>query len=215
VQLTRVASQEWEPTPVVSTTEFIDWRRETDPKSEIENLKSKIVWAEGATLPNISSLSRHQLQLAEALVIWTAPPGHDIFQQALATVQPQQVFLVGQPSPFDTLSAFIKQLMGLIKHALSHKAGEVELEALAASLGHRVTTVRLGLDWLLAQGKLSIYAEENGLLVLRPAQQPSTDRVTTVEEMLQSALAETAAYRGFFRNTSLKVLEKGIGARER
>ena len=54
--------------------------------------------------------------------------------------------------------------MGLVKYALSHKAGEVEPELLAAALGHRATTVRLGLDWLIARGKLTIHAEEENLL---------------------------------------------------
>jgi hypothetical protein len=149
------------------------------------------------------------------LVIWTAPPGQDIFQQILTAVQPRQIFLVGQPSPLDALSPFVKQLMGLVKYAITHKEGEVYLADLAAALGHRGTTARLGINWLVAQGKLTIYAEEEALLVLRPAQQPATELATTIENMLKSALAETSAYRRFFKEAGLtslaiKTLHQGL-----
>jgi hypothetical protein len=128
----------------------------------------------------------------------------------LALVKPRQVFLVGQPSPFDTLPVFIKQLMGLVKYALMHKEGEVIFEELAGVLGHRSTTIRLGIDWLVAQGKLSIYVEESDLLVLRPDQRPPTPEAPTVENLIQTALAETAAYRKFFREASLAALQQVV-----
>jgi hypothetical protein len=158
-------------------------------------------------MPDFSPLPRHKLHPAQALVIWTAPPGQDIYQQVLAAVRPQQIFIVGQPSPLDAFSSFVKQLMGLIKYALRHKEGEVYLENLAAALGHRTTTVRLGINWLAAQGKLTIYVEEDELLVLRPDQRAPTETATTIEDMLKSALAETAAYRRFFRQAGLASLE--------
>ncbi len=220
VQLEWLTAREWEPAPVTLPPEFIDWRQIADPMAKIQQLTSKLtihnsqlplIWAEGLTLPHLSPLPRHKLQPAETLVSWTAPPGQDIFQQALAMVNPRQIVLVGQSSPFDTFPAFIKRLMGLVKYAMLNKAGEVYLEELAAALGHRLATVRLGLDWLVAQGKLIIYVEEDELLVLRPDQQPPTEEATTVEEMLKSALAETAAYRRFFREASLASLKKVIG----
>jgi single-stranded-DNA-specific exonuclease len=205
VQVEWLSAREWEPTPVTRPPEFIDWRHLPNAQASVSQLASPVplIWAEGVAMPGFSLLSRHKLHPAQALVIWTAPPGQDIYQQALATVRPQQIYLVGQPSPIDTFSSFIKQLMGLIKYAMLHQAGEVSLENLAAALGHRVTTVRLGLNWLVAQGKLTIYVEEDELLVLRPDQHPPTEAAATIEDMLKSALAETAAYRRFFRQAGL------------
>jgi single-stranded-DNA-specific exonuclease len=142
--------------------------------------------------------------------VWTAPPGQDIYQQALAMVKPRQIFLVGQPAPFDTLPLFVKQLMGLVKYALTHKEGELYLAELAAALGHRQTTARLGIDWLAALGKVSIYADEGEILVLRSAQRLPTREAATVENLLQTALAETAAYRQFFKEASLATLQKAV-----
>jgi hypothetical protein len=167
-----------------------------------------MVWAEGILPPDMPAQLRHQLQPAESLIIWTAPPGQDIFQEVVRRVRPRQVYLVGELSPLDTLPAFIRQVMGLIKYALANKSGEVELPVLAAALGHRVTTTRLGLDWLAAQGKVAIEVEEDDLLVLRVDRQPPSAELSTVEAMLTAALAETAAYRRFFREASLGALRR-------
>lgn len=212
IQVEWLAAREWTPAPVVAKPEFVDWRQVGPLQSKIDaqmgSLKSKILWSEGLTLPNLSPLSRHQLAPAETLVVWTAPPGQDIYQQALQVVKPRHIFIVGQPSPFETLPAFLKQLLGLIKYALTHKEGEVNLDELAAALGHRPATVRLGIDWLAVQGKLSIYADEGDILVLRPDQRPPGPEAGAVENLLQTALAETAAYRRFFREASLAALQK-------
>ncbi len=217
VQLTWRAARTWEPAPVSLPPELIDWRQTPDPavnlqqlnsEAEIQNSKIPLLWAEGVSLPNLSPLLRHQLYPAEALVVWTAPPGQDIFRQALALVKPRQIYLVACPSPFDRLPAFAKQLIGLIKYALVHKEGEIDLRNLAAALSHRITTARLGLDWLVAQGKLTLYADEEELLVVRPVRQAPQDETETVEAMLKSALAETAAYRRFFKEAGLEALTR-------
>jgi single-stranded-DNA-specific exonuclease len=207
IQIEWLAAREWTPAVVATKPEFFDWRHTPDVQSKIQSLKSKILWFEGATLPDLASLPRHQLVPSESLVIGTAPPGQDIYQEALALVKPRQIFLVGQPSPFDTLPQFIKHLMGLIKYALTNKEGEVNLEELAGALGHRQATMRLGIDWLVAQGKLSIYVEENDLLVLRSDQRLPTPEASIVETLLQTALAETAAYRKFFNEANLSGLK--------
>lgn len=219
LQVEWLAAREWAPAPITTKPEFIDWRRASNPISNLQSLipnpqspiPDTLLWSEGLLLPSLSPLSRHQLTPAENLVVWTAPPGQDIYQQALATVKPRQIVLVGQPSPFDTRPAFAKQLMGLVKYALTHKEGEVYLTELAAALGHRQATVRLGIDWLAALGKLSIYADEGDILVLRPVQRPPTPEAAMVESLLQTALAETAAYRQFFREASLAALQVGVG----
>lgn len=213
VQLIWREFQEWEPPVIRPPTEFIDWRQR-DPAqvtADLAHLSDGLIWAEGVELPpGFTPHARHDLHPAEALVIWSAPPDSDVFQQLLSTVNPHQVYLVGQPSSFDSFPHFVKQLMGLVKYALTHKEGEVFPERLAAALGHRLSTIRLGLDWLVAQGKLSIYVEEEEVLVLRSANQPPIETVATVEAMLKSHLSETAAYRQFFKGASIAALKKAI-----
>jgi DeoR/GlpR family transcriptional regulator of sugar metabolism len=96
----------------------------------------------------------------------------------------------------------MRQLMGLIKYAMQHKNGQIEWETLVAVLGHTLATVRLGIDWLVAQGKLSSESINGGLLKLQPAQQSANlPEATEIEKRLKTALAETVAYREFFRST--------------
>lgn len=212
LQLVWADAQEWEPPVVVSTTEFSDWRQValSNIQSLISNHPASLIWSEGIIPANLPARPRHQLAPAERLVIWSAPPGPDILQQVVHTVRPQQIMLVGQPSPLDAFPAFINHLLGLIKHALAHKEGEIDLEELAAALGHQVTTARLGIDWLAAQGRLSIYVEEAELLVLRPTQKPPEPETATVEAMLKANLTETAAFRRFFREASLGTVKQMI-----
>ncbi|MBN1991536.1 MAG: single-stranded-DNA-specific exonuclease RecJ [Anaerolineae bacterium] len=206
VQVEWLAAREWQPPAPVSPPECIDWRDMANVAAKVAQLAAPLIWAEGVAMPPLSFASRRQLHPADTLVIWTAPPGQDILQQALATVRPRQIFAVGQPGPFDAFPLFVKQLLGLIKFALSHKAGEVNLEDLAAALGQRIVTARLGLNWLAAQGKLAIMVEEDERLVLRAEQQPPTENTITVEQMLKATLDETAAYRHFFKKANLSAL---------
>ncbi|MCB0211734.1 MAG: hypothetical protein KDJ52_20515, partial [Anaerolineae bacterium] len=229
IQTELVAFREWTPTTVVRDVEFIDYRtlisdqqlavssQQSASQLPISNLQSLIsnlpspflIWSEGVTLPDVETTPRHKLQRADTLVIWTAPPGQDILEQAVARVRPQKIVLVGQPSPFDTFPAFIQRLMGLIKYAVTQREGEIFWEELAAGLGHRVTTAQRGLDWLVAQGKLEKVVDEEELVVVRPCQQsPSIENAGILESILQSTLDETAAYRRFFRQASLASLKK-------
>ncbi len=210
VQVVWLAARQWMPPPVTLKPEFIDWRQSESPISNLHahqmgSLISPLLWAEGVSLPR-PALARNELKPAETLVIWTAPPGQDIYRQAIAQVRPRQIILVGQPSPLDNGSAFIMQLMGLVKYAVQRQEGEVDLEGLAAALGHRRATVRLGINRLAALGKLSIYVDEGDLLVLRADSRPPRPEAAAVETLLQTALAETAAYRSFFRRASLAAL---------
>jgi single-stranded-DNA-specific exonuclease len=213
VQLEWLTARELEPAPVARRPEFIDWRQLDQPTTRLELLTASapLVWLEGQELPGMASLPRHKLHRAETLVIWSAPPGQDIFEQALALVKPHRIVVVGRPSPLDLFPNFIKQLMGLVKYAMMQRAGEVVLRDLAGGLGHRLTTTRLGLDWLVARGKLAIHADEDDIVVLRRDQRPPITDAPVVEEMLISALAETAAYRRFFRQANLASLKKVAG----
>ncbi len=212
VQVEWQAARPWQPVVVVKQLEVIDWRAKPEPALSIADLPVLppcLIWSEGISLPHSPTVGRHQLQQAQTLVIWTAPPGQDILEQATVAVRPQQIVLVGQPSPFARFPAFMPRLMGLIKYAVSQKEGQVELTELATALGHRVTTARLGLDWLVAQGKLAIEVEEDSWLVVRPGQySPSPENAAILEEILIAALAETAAYRRFFQTASLEAMRK-------
>ncbi|MEM7344619.1 MAG: single-stranded-DNA-specific exonuclease RecJ [Chloroflexota bacterium] len=210
VQLTWQAFREHHPPQAVDPIELIDWREQENIKQQVQNLttESMVIWAEGLHQTTLLTLPRHQLHPADTLVVWHAPPAQDIFQQIIQVVTPKHIYLVGQPSELDLFPAFVKQLMGLVKYAIMHHEGEVQFEMVAAALGQRVETAQLALQWLVAQGKLSILVEEEDLLVVRPDHQAPDTTVSRKQQILQSKLAEAAAYRKFFKTARLKTIEK-------
>jgi single-stranded-DNA-specific exonuclease len=215
VQLTWLAAREWNPPPVAASFELIDWRAKVGPPENLVwpdpvALSQAVIWAEGREKLPAAALPRHRLSPAGSLIVWSAPPDPDVFRQVVNRVRPHQIYVVGFPATFDAFPAFIKRLMGLIKHALSHKSGELILEEVAAALGQAVTTARLGIGWLEAQGKLAITVEEAELLVVRPAQGAASAEAEALEQILKAALAETAAYRQFFRQADLAALTKSL-----
>lgn len=219
VQLEWLAAREWQPPAVVPSVELIDWRGVSNVQSQLADRKAELaarqsdqpsllIWAEGGELPLFSGLARHELYPAPELVIWTAPPGQDVLEQVVGRVEPRRIYLVAQPPPFDAFAPFGRRLMGLIKYAATHKAGQTGLIELAAALGHRPATIRLGLDWLAAAGKLSYARPDEATLHLSLADPPPPEAAAaaSIEATLKAALAETAAYRRFFQQAGLDSL---------
>lgn len=160
-----------------------------------------LIWGEGIRAPAGMSLSdRHALGKAEALVVWTAPPGPDEFYAALASVSPRQVVLVGIDPGLDTLRAFLQRLAGLAKYAMREYGGQTRLAALAAAMAHGAQTVRLGLEWMAHQGQVEVAWEGDQVILRAPgAGEREAGRLHVVQGRLQAHLEETAAYRAYFQ----------------
>jgi hypothetical protein len=73
----------------------------------------------------------------------------------------------------------------------------------------------LGIDWLVTRGKLTLVADEDEVLVVQLDQRQPAPEAATIEEILKSALAETRAYRQFFKEASLVSLRRAIAASTR
>ncbi|RME71008.1 MAG: single-stranded-DNA-specific exonuclease RecJ [Chloroflexi bacterium] len=211
VQAVWLAARPWKPAVIAPPVAWLDWRELARPEAELARLVAQqpetLVWAEAASTAGVQTVSRLHLRPADTLVVWSAPPGQDVLEWAVARTRPRQVIVVGQPSAPDSAGQFMRQLMGRLKYAVRHRNGMVAVSELAAALGHRATTVDLALDWLVAQGKLHLTREDEDLRQVRPADGPSAE-AGELEAMLKSALAETAAYRRFFRQAGLAVLRQ-------
>ncbi len=159
------------------------------------------VWTEAATVGGVTAVTRRQLAPADELAVWTAPPGDREWSVALASARPRVVYLFGQDAGVDTLNGFTARLWGLVQHTLRAKGGWADYGEMASAAGHREETIRLGLMWLEAMGKVIIAAEDTGGLQLAAApasRQPSAD-LAPLQRRLADLLAETAAYRRFWR----------------
>ena len=188
-----------------------DYRRAANPRAALDALLSEgevAVWREGAAAGEIPGHDRRTLPRAATLAIWTAPPGPGELRAALVQVLPSRVCLFGQDPGLDTPDAFLRRLAGAVKHVLAARAGRTTAAELAAATAQRTPAVRLGLAWLTARGHVRIAEETGDALQLlpgtgspAPAAQPAD-----LTRAIEAALAETAAYRAYFREAAAAAL---------
>ena len=189
---------------VKAEVEVEDYRDAPQPREMLAELVERgevAVWREGEGAGDIPGHDRWNLPRAATLVIWTAPPGPAELRAALAQVGPARVYLFARDPGADTPEAFIRRLTGLVKHALNARAGRAPIAQLAAATAQRAATVRLGLAWLAARGHIRVVEETNGEVQLAAGDglaAPETE-IKALDARLAAALAETAAYRAYFR----------------
>ena len=211
VEARACAQAEAEVSKVKAEIEIEDHRRVEQPREALAELVERgevAVWREGEGAGDIPGHDRWSLPRAATLVIWTAPPGPAELRAALAQVRPVRVCLFGRDPGADTPEAFIRRLTGLVKHALSGRGGRAPIAQLAAATAQREATVRLGLAWLAARGHVRIAEETNGEVQLTPGDGLSASDADfkALDAHLRAALAETAAYRAYFREADAAAL---------
>jgi len=193
-----------------SRLEVIDYRNAPEPSQVLSTLReghSILVWAEGEAKKQVDGQDRNGLAPADAFAIWTIPPSSQDLHLALDTVHPGIVYLFGVSAPIETPETFIARLSGLLKFAVTSRAGKVSLPALVAATAQRSITVQKGLEWLVNQGKIGIQAEKETELVVSygtPRKDPAGASNLWAE--IQSLLAETAAYREHFKRADKDAL---------
>ena len=191
--------------------EVEDYRDAPQPRETLAELLDRgevAVWREGEDARDIPGHDRWGLPRAAMLVIWTAPPGPAELRAALTQVGPARVSLFGRDPGADTSETFIRQLSGLVRHALKTYNGRAPVAQLAAATAHREATVRLGLAWLAARGHIRVVEETNGEVQLAAGDglaAPDAD-FKALDARLRAALAETAAYRAYFQTADAAAL---------
>lgn len=169
------------------------------------------VYAEGEALRQlaahkIAASSRFNLHSAKTLLVWTAPPETAVWNDLLAVVQPMVVILFCQPQEMPQAEAFLNQLAGFVKFSLKSNAGRLNYQELAAAAGQRQMAVRIGVDWLAAQGLVRIQHGELGDTIFSDAGDVDAPLARGLLKDLQHVLDETRAYRGYFEKASAEVL---------
>lgn len=223
IQVAWLESRPAQAPPVTLKTEkpahwLVDYRQETSPNAILQNLMLQPgiqIWREGLAgeavdlgQPPFGS-DRFHLSPAPTLVIWTIPPGRSELAAVLERTQPETIYFFADHPGLDQISPFIKSLAGLVKYALNHPGQPALLSTLACTLAHRISTVRLGLDWLEARGSIQVQSLENDLVVIHPSQNQPSPNIKEVENHLRRALAETVAFRSFYLHLDLSTLING------
>jgi single-stranded-DNA-specific exonuclease len=182
----------------------VDCRDVKDPFTLLPNFHqsgSTIIWAEADTKAKVGGRDRNELIPAKNLVVWTIPPSSEEMQAALEVVQPRQLTLVcAHPAPENT-NQFLKQLAGLLKHAISQHGGKVTLTELASATAQRRITVEKGVDWLVSRGDIELVNLEEDRLQISTgsitARRPDKEKELLYQ--IHALLTETTAYRKYFQ----------------
>ncbi len=197
--------------------DLIDYRDYPDPLRLLKALSSREkvqVWAEGAGRKEIYGQDRDQLQEADSLVIWTTPPNHPILLEVLQRVDPKAIYIFALHPQVDGLGTFLKRLLGLVKTVINRQGGEITLRKLAAAMAHSEDTVKIGLRTLQAKGLIQLAIVSSSADVegdqetakVSWREQKIEQEDGELDQILISILAETAAFREYFRHADLDAL---------
>ncbi len=207
LQIEYVAARVVGPLPATVTAptiQIVDHRAAPDPLRLLQGLRAAeevAVWAEGYPPGASPGSRRDQLEPAQALAIWTPPPGPRELRAVIERVSPQRVYLFAVTGENIHPGRFMTRLAGLIRYALRHKQGSADLEQLAASSAQRIESVREGIHWLAARGDVQIIEEEARTMQLASGDGQSRPELDDIQARLQALVQETAAYRAYFART--------------
>jgi single-stranded-DNA-specific exonuclease len=185
---------------------ILDFRNTNYPEAKVKDhleTPETITWGE-ALEPTENSpvaFNRQALIQARRLIIWTIPPGMRELKEAIQRVSPEEVVLFSVDPRIDDIRSFMNKLIGLIKYAILHKDGQVNLIDLASATAHRVETVQAGLDWLSSQGVLEISQpsdEDNNTFKIQFNSAKLAFPSGPLVDKLAYLLEETAAFRKFY-----------------
>lgn len=193
--------------------EIIDQRHVKDPYVMLTQLldtyPDAVVWHEGAessSLNDVTICTRYDLKPSPVLIIWTAPPDADTLKYALQIVNPETIVFIGVDPKADSLNGFLQRLAGIIKHILKARAGTVTLIQLAGLTAQNISTVRLGLDWMIKRGNITITSEDgDSLTITEGGTAQNTDKAKSTAQVA-TALQEASAYRAYFRKADTATL---------
>ena len=155
------------------------------------------IWAEGAD--KTRGRNRFELQPAEELAIYTAPPSAADLRAALEAVRPHKVYLIGVSPEHEKADAFLARMAGFAKYVINQKGGNVTIAELAAATGQREGAIRLGLEGLAAGGHISIQTDDGTVHLSSGNHESNQYLQRELYLAVKGILEETAAYRLHFQ----------------
>ncbi len=183
--------------------EIVDLRGEANPLARLKSIQAEYevqIWVEGEAKSKIGGRDRYELAPNMPLVVWTTPPGSRAWRIVLEQVEPNQIYLFAIDPGLDEAETFLGRLAGLVKYALRAKDGRINLNKVAAATAQAIETVRMGLLWMEAKGYIQVIRREEIIYYLIEAAGTESPELAEITAELKTMLAETAAYRKYFKN---------------
>ena len=199
------------PVEVVSPLPFTvtDLRKSTDPLSHLEELElhpDTQFWWEIDCPAEIPGMDRLRLRPCHTLVIATVPPDRPTLAAALLQTQPSRVVLFGHIPPTDSERNLLSRLGGLIRFVQNNREGKIMLDELASACASTPSAIRFGLEWWQAKGSIQIDWLEDGQVEIKQIASPNPTALPQIEGQLELVLAETTAFRAYYRRAPVTAL---------
>ena len=249
LQLMYVDSRPAQPSAAVtvaaprSALQVVDLR-----KADAAALKSMLpapniaAWyTEGVRLENLPAGATYspRWQLAEnrsdeltaVFVLWSIPPSPELLRWLLNAVKPKEVYLCGQYTADDMLSAVLRSVAGMCKYALNHPhqvtppvvnlplqptapqpqvaaaqpTSLLDINRMASRLGLTEAIIRHSLLWMEARGEIYLIEWQAGdtVRIAGGDGRPHREQLKQIEEEIEELLAEVRAFRRFFQRPRL------------
>ena len=147
----------------------------------------------------LRQLKRCELRPVPTLVVWTVPPGPQVWSALLDACQPERIVTFGITPELDTLDAFLQRFAGLLKFA-ARRGDPVALCRLASALAHTEQATLAGLQWFAARGHYTIDYTDDGLLQVGAGDGTGAGAAekSSTQARVQRHLSEAAAYRHYW-----------------
>lgn len=209
LQLTLVDFRRSASAPVEVTRparQVLDYRDTPDPVQSAREIQERypgaVFWAEGYRRSESPGLPLSDLSPAEVLVVYTAPDGPQPLQEALERVQPSLVVLVGIDPPICALADVFKRLLELMKYVINRQAGHTTLTALSEAVAQSLRTTQAALDYVAERGEICVETGRAGAVTLTLGEGIPGTNIDQKLAAFEAGVAETAAYRAYFRRAS-------------
>jgi single-stranded-DNA-specific exonuclease len=191
-----------------------DLREHSDDQSIVKRALEKFgndlnIFVEGTQVERgLRREDRSELQPRPHLIVWQFPPSLKVFQEILERSQASHIYLLGTAaSEFTEVSPFVKQLLGMIRFAVSKKDGKVSGEKLCAAFGTTKMALALGLSLLKKLDVIDWYAED-GEIYLDLYGSPEGSMEELIEyRQLGDLLGQIDSFRKWCANANLKEIQ--------
>ena len=123
-------------------------------------------------------------------------------------VKPKKVYLFAIDPELDQLEEFFNRLIGLLNNIISRSSGRGDLSRIAAAMAHREVTILKGIEFLQSRGIFYTNLLEGGEIIVKPGGRIVLDESRGILEQLKYLLAETAAFRAYYRKADKNMVMK-------
>jgi len=199
---------------VAGGREVVDLRSDLAVGDAVASLQARhgddvVVWAEATLEPQAGALGRHALTPgAPYLAVAGAPPDGETLRAVVARVDPNRVYLL---PPMATRAweagELLRQVAGMVRWALGHEKGRLDLERMAAQVGLTTGAVLAALRALEAGGAVRLERGADGwLAMVHDGEVAEVGQQRRARHALERHLRETAAFRESYRDLTVEAL---------